>query len=131
MPMGKSTMGKRCHILKCLSTYFQQIKDGRKTFELRKDDREGGFRVGDYLLLREIDDANKDYTRALQSVIITGHLRDFPGLENGFCILSICPVNYPRHMEILDAYFHQTSDGNYRSTNLPAKLIHLEYTYSY
>lgn len=40
--------------------YFQQILDGKKTFELRLHDFE--IREGDTLVLREWDPATKDYT---------------------------------------------------------------------
>jgi hypothetical protein len=39
------------HDLKCWPEFFEAIFDGRKNFEVRKDDRK--FRVGDLLLLRE------------------------------------------------------------------------------
>jgi len=41
-----------CRILKTWQPYFQEIIDGKKTFEIRKSlDRD--FRVDDFLLLRE------------------------------------------------------------------------------
>lgn len=45
----------RTHELKCWPDFFEPILEGRKTFELRRDDR--GFREGDLLLLREFDPA--------------------------------------------------------------------------
>lgn len=41
----------QAHELKCWPESFEAIATGVKTFEIRKDDR--GYRVGDYLLLRE------------------------------------------------------------------------------
>jgi hypothetical protein len=41
----------QAHELKCWPDSFEAIAGGFKAFELRKDDR--GYRVGDYLLLRE------------------------------------------------------------------------------
>ena len=41
------------HDLKTVQPYFDAVVDGSKTFELRQDDRESGFRVGDTLRLRE------------------------------------------------------------------------------
>ena len=45
---------------KCWPKYFQQIVDGKKTFDLRIND----FHIneGDILLLREWDPKTKDYT---------------------------------------------------------------------
>ena len=39
------------HTLKCWTEFFEAIQDGRKTFEIRKNDR--GFQVDDLLILQE------------------------------------------------------------------------------
>ncbi|HFK6404225.1 ASCH/PUA domain-containing protein [Listeria seeligeri] len=44
----------KTHELKILSEYFWDIIEGRKTFEIRKNDRD--FQVGDYLILKELKD---------------------------------------------------------------------------
>lgn len=47
------------HQLKTVYPYFDDIWEGRKTFEVRLDDRidqEGSFKQGDILLLREWND---------------------------------------------------------------------------
>ncbi len=44
-----------CHNLKCWPTSFAAIADGDKTLELRVDDRDEGYEVGDFLLLQEFD----------------------------------------------------------------------------
>ncbi len=41
------------HHLKTLPEYFQAVIDGRKPFEIRKDDR--GFNVGDKVVLEEFE----------------------------------------------------------------------------
>lgn len=41
------------HELKCWPQYFQRVKDGTKTFEVRINDR--GFQPGDKVTLREFD----------------------------------------------------------------------------
>ncbi len=41
------------HELKIWPEYFEFVKDGRKTFEVRKDDR--GFSFGDAVVLKEWD----------------------------------------------------------------------------
>ena len=57
------------HELKTWTEYFLPVADGRKTFELRKDDR--GFRVGDILRLREYDPIGGSYTDAKLDVVVT------------------------------------------------------------
>lgn len=44
----------RIHELKVAALHFPALADGRKRFEYRANDR--GFLVGDYLLLREINE---------------------------------------------------------------------------
>lgn len=49
--MNKSAEEIAVHELKTWPEYFQAIKSGKKTFEVRKNDR--SFKVGDVLLLKE------------------------------------------------------------------------------
>ena len=68
----------KIHDLKILPAYFDDVAKGRKTFELRFDDR--GYFKGDLLLLREW--TNGTYTgRRI--------LKGFDGLKDGWVILSI------------------------------------------
>lgn len=39
------------HELKILPKYYEQVKNGRKTFEFRRNDR--NYKVGDIVILRE------------------------------------------------------------------------------
>lgn len=48
-----------CHELKTVQPFFDDVVKGRKTFEVRRNDRD--FRVGDMLLLREWDPSRDTY----------------------------------------------------------------------
>ena len=76
------------HELKTWPEYFEAVLDGRKTFELRRDDRR--YAVGDALSLREWDPGTKDYTGRWLDVTVTYKVSDVPhfGLMEGFCILG-------------------------------------------
>ncbi len=48
------------HDLKIAPVFFLAIESGRKTFEIRKDDR--GFQNGDTIKLQEYDPVTESYT---------------------------------------------------------------------
>lgn len=76
------------HKLKILSEYYEAILQGRKTFEVRKDDRP--FNEGDTLVLQEIVTPNSNgYTGREMTVEVTYILRDNKYVKDGFCIMSI------------------------------------------
>lgn len=75
----------KIHDLKILPVYFDDVAKGRKTFELRFDDR--GYLEGDLLLLREWE--NGAYTGRRAVVKVTYILKGFDGLKDGWVILSI------------------------------------------
>ena len=80
------------HELKIQLDYYNAIVNGRKTFELRKDDR--GFRVGDLIQFRilgkNLFGLNNSFL-ATDLYVITYILKDVPeyGLDKDYCILGI------------------------------------------
>lgn len=80
------------HRLKILPEFYQAVSDGRKRFELRKDDR--GFSTGDTLMLCEWD--GNSFTGRECQCQIDYVLRDYDGLEPGYAILGITPFSGPR-----------------------------------
>ena len=76
----------KIHELKTNDFYFKQVFEGRKHFELRKDDRD--FDKLDVLHLREID-KDLEYTGRECLARVTSILKNYQGLEKGFCIMSI------------------------------------------
>ena len=77
---------------KILPEYFKEVKTGRKTFELRKD--EDDVQVGDTLILREWDGEN--YTGRQAVCDVSYVLRDVPeyGLQKGYCIIALTTMFY-------------------------------------
>lgn len=73
------------HKLKILPEYFEAVKSGSKSFEVRKDDR--GFQAGDTLFLQEYE--NGEYTGAGLKVMVTYVLRDTEYCKEGYCIMGI------------------------------------------
>ena len=82
----ETTVKPTTHELKTWPEFFQSIADEEKTFEIRRDDR--GFRVGDYLLLREWthDDGYSGRVRLRKVCYV---LRDFPGLAEGWVCMGL------------------------------------------
>lgn len=76
------------HKLKILSRYYEAILQGKKTFEVRKDDRP--FQEGDTLLLQETVTPNGcGYTGREMEVKVTYILRDSDYVKDGYCIMGI------------------------------------------
>jgi len=80
----------KTHHLKTWPEYFKAIKDGIKTFELRKNDRD--FKVGDLLVLEEIDEPDSftgKYTGNAISVRVTYIIKGpMFGLAERWCIMA-------------------------------------------
>lgn len=81
----------KVHELKCAQPHFDDVASGRKTAELRLDDR--GYEVGDTLRLREIavcDFADRyHYTGNVIAYEVTHKLSGEPWLAPGYCMLSL------------------------------------------
>lgn len=84
----------KVHILKTDSSYFQDILNGKKTFEVRFNDR--NFKVGDILELEEylfrVDSKGETvgvYMNDFIKVEIVYILKDFVGLKDGYVVLGI------------------------------------------
>ena len=89
--MSKSDM--KIHELKTRISEFRAVFLLKKTFEIRKNDRD--FKVGDGLLLKEYDHIKKEYTGTNLIREITHILpsdNPFFNLKD-FVILSIKPIN--------------------------------------
>lgn len=79
------------HSLKIGKQYFADVRQGKKNFEIRYNDRD--YRVGDVLILEEYDDtgANTGYSGQIEKRTVIYVLKECPqyGLEVGYCILGL------------------------------------------
>ena len=77
------------HDLKIAPEYYGAVLSGKKTFEVRRDDRP--YAVGDGLRLREYK--GHGYTGREITVEVSYVLRDPNYCKEGFCILGIIPAD--------------------------------------
>ncbi len=76
------------HELKIRNEYFEEVFMGRKTFEIRKNDRD--FKKGDTLILKEWDNFRGTFTgRKLARTVTYVFEGGSFGLEKGFVVMSI------------------------------------------
>ena len=75
------------HKLKILTKYYDAVLDGRKKFEIRKNDRD--FRVGDMLILQEYKEGNLAgwFTGEEEKMRIT-YITDY-AQKDGYVVLGI------------------------------------------
>jgi len=76
------------HTLKIWPEYFQDIWSGKKTFEVRKNDRD--FKKFDVLILKEWDFETNKYTGSYiyVDVVYVLHGGQF-GIKKGYCVMGI------------------------------------------
>jgi len=80
------------HHLKTLPPYFEEVYQGKKNFELRKNDR--NFQLGDILVLHEWTADTEQYTgreiaKKVAYILEGGSL----GLEKGYVIMALSEIN--------------------------------------
>ena len=73
------------HEIKIANCYFEDVKNEIKRFELRKNDRD--YKVGDRLKMMEFKDG--EYTGRVINAVVTFILKDYEGIKEGYCILSV------------------------------------------
>ena len=85
------------HELKILPHFFTDVISGKKTFEIRKNDRP--FEKGDLLALNEYDADRKCYTGNSCLVYIDYILEDAEYVKNGMAVMAIKPCSVYKHTE--------------------------------
>lgn len=80
----------KIHYLKLNEQYWGAVMDGKKTFEVRKNDRD--FCVGDQIIFLLVE--NDVITSHSSPFYIEYVLKDAAFFKDGFCAFSIrCPIN--------------------------------------
>ena len=77
------------HHLKCWPEYFTAIAHDIKTFDLRRDDRPGGYNPGDIIQFEEFRPGVGEYTGRTATRRVVYVLREFDGLMPGYCIVGL------------------------------------------
>lgn len=78
------------HGLKICTAYFKDVICGKKTFEVRKNDRD--FKVGDLLALNEYDPKGEFYT-GNSCLVYVDYILDGDYCQDGYVIMSIKPCS--------------------------------------
>lgn len=76
------------HALKTIQPYFDMVKEGKKKFELRKED-DRSYNEGDTVILQEWD--GEKYTGQELTFTIGAIVRNVKqfGLKDGYCAFSL------------------------------------------
>ena len=78
----------KTHTLKILPEYYRALLEGRKTFEVRKNDRD--FREGDTLMLEQYDTELARTFGAPLWLKVTYVLKGGQfGIEEGYCVMGV------------------------------------------
>lgn len=90
MPAGECdrTAVAKVHDVKSVQPHFDDVCSGRKTAELRRDDR--GYAVGDVIRQHEIECGEP--TGRIIAHKITHKLAGDPWLAPGYCMLSLARI---------------------------------------
>lgn len=92
------------HEIKTEPIYFEAVISGKKTFEVRKDDR--NYQENDVLILKEYD--NNSYTGREYAVLVTYVQRD-EYCKDGYCIMSIERDNYRNTLRVIKELGYNTA----------------------
>ncbi|MDE7200594.1 MAG: DUF3850 domain-containing protein [Lachnospiraceae bacterium] len=85
LPSESGESDQKVHQIRIGSSFFDDVCSGKKSFELRKNDRE--YEQGDILEMMEF--TNGKYTGRAVKVLVTYILEDFTGLKEDYCIMAI------------------------------------------
>jgi len=85
LPSASQGSGQKVHQIRLATQYFEDVCSGKKSFELRKNDR--NYKTGDILEMVEFKDGRN--TGRMVRAEVTYMLEDYTGLEDGYCIMAV------------------------------------------
>lgn len=85
LPSAARPREPQTHELKLGAEFFQDVLYCRKTFELRKNDRD--YRVGDSLVFKEFKNGEETGRECKRNICYM--LEDYTGLMEGYCIMGL------------------------------------------
>jgi len=89
-PANRIHRQPKTHSIKIVSPHYEYIKEGRKNFEVRFDDRD--YKMGDILILQEHNYVENGHLKPTGEFItrkIKHILRKFKGLQQGYIVLGL------------------------------------------
>lgn len=93
---GLIAQGYRVHRLKLSTQYFEDVKSGRKNFEIRFNDR--SYDVNDILLLEEYDSLDKTYKDGFVVKRVKYTLADTEYVKEGYVALGLEDFSGPGNL---------------------------------
>ena len=84
LPSDTQETGQKVDQIRLAKPFFDDVSNGIKSFELRKNDR--GYKKGDILEMMEFADGKN--TGRMVKVLVTYILEDYTGIEDGYCIMA-------------------------------------------
>jgi hypothetical protein len=81
----------KIHHLKTIQPWFDYALSGRKTFEVRKNDRD--FTVGDIIILHEYDPHRPSEREIGMSVKVILDHEDVKGIQPGYCVMGVSKID--------------------------------------
>lgn len=77
----------KIHVLKIWPIYYEAVLEGRKRFEIRRNDRD--FKVGDCMVVQEFDPVTETYAGEMQTLVVTYMAQGVFGLPADVCVMSV------------------------------------------
>lgn len=108
------------HAIKIKEVYFKAVLSGKKTFEIRKNDR--NYQVGDIIHFVPVDDECGmiiPHDPNAYKITYVFHGGEY-GLEEGYCVFGITPEAHEKEIraKIIDKFAERLKSDEFQKYNL-------------